>query len=331
MKHNQIRIKKPLISVIIVNYNGKHLLKRVIESLKKQNFSGGMEIIVVDNDSTDGSRNFIKKNYKYVKWVQNKENLSYPGANSGIKAASGDYVLFTNNDVEFKNDCISKMYNVLANDKSIGMTVPKLINYYNRKIDSKGTWVSRSFYCGHLTYGSDDKLKIVPYMGIGLLGMDIIRKLGYMLDIDYFLYAEDLDLCLRLRLLGYNVVYVPDAIIYHVHSATMDKYSTSARKTFLLEKNLLTTFFKICSFNNILILLPYVISMRFILMLKDLITFKFNIFFARLKALFWVIFNVRKIYRKRKHVQTIRKRSDKFLFKVFNEKEMLMAMKNAPI
>lgn len=328
-----MKLKKSSVSVIIVNYNGKHLLKRAIESLQKQDFKQGIEIIIVDNNSSDGSEDFVKKNYKDVKWIQTGKNLSYPAANYGVRVSKGGYILFTNNDVEFKKDCVRKMYSALVKDKSVGMVTPKLINFYNKKIHSKGTWVSRAFYCGHITReeGVEDKSKEVPYMGIGLLSKEVVKKLGYLLDIDYFLYAEDLDLCLRLRLSGYRVMYVPDAIIYHVHSATMDKYSTDARKTFLFERNLLTTFLKVCSLHNIILLLPYIAFMRLSLMLKDLLTFNFSIFFARLRALFWVFFNIYNILKKRKFVQKRRKRKDGFMFKIFNEKEMLKAMRNIPI
>ena len=329
-----MRTKKPLVSVIIVNYNGKHLLKRAIESLQNQDFECGIEIIVVDNCSEDGSYNFVKKNYKDVVWIQTGKNISYPAANYGVDASKGNYILFTNNDVEFKKDCIRRVHDILKDDKKIGMVVPKLVNYYNRKIDSKGTWVSRAFYCGHITSEKDEKvgkIKEVPYMGIGLINKDTIKKLGYLLDIDYFLYAEDLDLSLRLRLLGYKVMYVPNAVVYHVHSATMDKYATNLRKTFLFERNLLTTFLKVCSFHNILILLPYVLFMRLILMLKDLVTFRFDIFFARLKALFWIVFNIFKVYKKRKYIQNRRKEKDKFMFRIFNESGMLKALRNKPI
>jgi len=329
-----MKTKKPLVSVIIVNYNGKHLLKRAIESLQKQDFKYGIEVIIVDNNSSDGSEDFVKKNYKSVKWIQTGRNISYPAANYGVDASKGSYILFANNDVEFKKNCLRKMYDVLKKDNQTGMVVPKLVNYYNRKIDSKGTWVSRAFYCGHITSERDDKeskIKEVPYMGIGLLRKDTIKKLGYLLDIDYFLYAEDLDLSLRLRLLGYRVMYVPNAVVYHIHSATMDKYATNLRKTFLFERNLLTTFLKVCSFHNILILLPYVLFMRLILMLKDLVTFRLDIFFARLKALFWIVFNIFKVYKKRKYVQNRRKEKDKFMFRIFNESEMLKALRNRPI
>lgn len=302
------------VSIVIVNYNGKDLLKTALDSIKEDK---NYEIIVVDNNSTDGSINFVKNNYKNVKIIENKKNLGYVGINSALPYCKGKYVLFLNNDIKIDKNCIKELLNAIKKDAQIGVTAPRLINYYNKNLKSNGTWVSRAFYNGHIS--NNGKIREIPYLGVGLIRKDIANKFGYIFDPDYFIYAEDVDLGLRLRLLGYKVIFVPKAIIYHLHSATTRKFDGS-KTTFLLERNLLMTFFKILSFRNILLFLPYVLLIRLSAILKDILTLNFKNAFSRLKAIFWVIFNFNIIYQKRNNLQKFRKIDDRFILQVFSEK-----------
>lgn len=312
-------MKKVLVSIIIVNYNGRGLLKIVLNSLKKQAFKN-YEIIVVDNASTDGSVDFIKENHKQVRIVQNKENEGHVGINSATNHCKGKYVLFLSNDIELDKDCLSELLKVKESSK-VAMAAPRLVNFYDRILKSGGTWVSRAFYNGHLKAKGNEKVKEIPYMGIGLIEKTAIKKFGYLFDKDYFIYAEDLDLGLRLRLLGLKVMFAPKAVAYHMHAATMAK-ERSYKRTFLMERNLLATFLKILSLKNILIYLPYVIGVRLIGVLRDFLTLNFMNGFARICSFLWVICNIDKILKKRKYIQKIRKISDEFLFEVFSEKEL---------
>ena len=96
---------KIIVSIIIVNYNGKNLLKKILASIDKSSYKS-YEIIIVDNNSSDGSQEFVKNNYKMVKLVANKKNLGYSGINSALKYCKGKYILFLNNDIEIYKDCI---------------------------------------------------------------------------------------------------------------------------------------------------------------------------------------------------------------------------------
>ena len=142
---------------------------------------------------------------------------------------------------------------------------------------------------------------------------------GYLFDPDYFIYAEDLDLGLRIRLNGKKLVFGPNSIMYHMHAVTMQKKS-EAFSTFLMERNLLTTFFKILSVKNIILLMPYVLFARFFAIAKDLLTLKFNLVFSRLKAIFFVLYNFNLILKKRRHTQKFRKADDDYILNIFTEK-----------
>jgi len=305
------------VSIVIVNYNGKDLLKTALDSINEDK---NYEVIVVDNNSADGSIDFIRKNYRNVKLIANEKNLGYSGINSALPYCKGDYILFLNNDIKLGKNCIKELLSAMKKDGGIAMAAPRLVNYYNKKLKSYGTWVSRSFYNGHISCNA--ALEEIPYLGVGMIKKDIIRKFGYIFDPDYFIYAEDLDLGLRLRLLGYKLVFAPKAVIYHMHAATAKKFDSS-KTTFLLERNLLTTFFKILSLKNILLFLPYAILMRMVAIAKDMLAFKFRNAFSRIKAIFWVIFNFKVIHEKRKNLQKLRKADDKFILKVFSERYLL--------
>ncbi len=309
------------VSIVIVNYNGKELVNLLISSLKKSTFKS-YELIIVDNNSSDGSLEFFKKNYKNIKIVINRKNLGYSGINSAIKHCKGKYILFLNNDMEVGKDCIAKLIKNIELDKNVAMVAPRLINFYDKSLKSNGTWVSRAFYTGHIKNNVNNAIKEIPYLGVGLIRKDFVDMFGYLFDPDYFIYAEDLDLGLRIRLNGKRVMFEPNAIMYHMHAVTTQQ-SNNAFTTYLMERNLLTTFFKIFSFRNIILFLPYVLFSRFIAIIKDVISFKVNIAFARLRALFFVMINMNLIMKKRYETQKLRKADDNFILKVFSEKYIL--------
>lgn len=309
---------KKAVSVVIVNYNGKKLLKAIFESLKKSSFKS-YETIIVDNDSTDGSQEFIRKNYKKAKLVENRENLGYSGINAAIRHCTGKYILFLNNDMEIKKDCMSKLVGTMESGRDIAMVAPRLVNFYDKKLKSNGTWASRSFYNGHIKGNEKSIIKEIPYLGVGLIRKDFVDEFGYLFDPDYFIYAEDLDLGLRIRLNGKKILFNPDAVLYHMHAVTSQK-SGSAFTTFLMERNSMTTFFKIFSLCNTVLLFPYVFGMRMLAILRDMASLNFSSAFARIKAILWVIFNSGTIYEKRKQTQKFRKSDDSYILKAFTEK-----------
>ncbi len=312
-------MKKGFVSIAIANYNGKHLLKTLLDSIKKSYFSN-YEIIIVDNNSTDSSQDFIKKNYKNVKLVINKKNLGYSGINSALKHCKGEYILFLNNDMKLDKNCISKLVEAMSLDKNIAMTAPKFINFYDRSLKSGGTWVSRAFYNGHINGNDDTNVKEIPYLGAGLIKKKFVEIFGYLFDPDYFIYAEDLDLGIRIRLLRMKILFIPESLIYHMHSGTMQRVSFAARNAFLLERNLLFTFFKNLEFKNIVLFLPYVLFGRFVAIVKDTFNFKFGVALSRIKALLWIILNFAFVMKKRSKIQKLRRIDDSYVLGVFSER-----------
>lgn len=311
-------MKQGCISIVIVNYNGRTLLKVILDSIKQSSFRN-YEIIVVDNNSRDDSINFVKRNYKNAKIIKNDKNLGYVGINSALPYCKGDYILFLNNDIKIDKNCIGNMVKSIKSDKNIAMVAPKLINFYDKNIVSGGTWVSRAFYNGHIRSNSNNIPREIPYLGVGLIRKEFADMFGYLFDPDYFIYAEDLDLGLRIRLNGKKIIFEPDAIMHHMHSVTMQKTSKTYT-TFLMERNLLTTFLKILSMKNIILCLPYALFARFIAILRDIAIFRIDSAFSRVKAIFYVLFNLNSILNKRKETQKFRKADDSYILKIFSEK-----------
>ena len=130
--------KKIKISVIIPSFNTKQLLRQCLSSLDKK-----MELIVIDNDSTDGSQRIVESEFPQVKLIKNSKNLGYGAANNqGIKAAKGDYLLFLNSDTIIKNNAPSKMAGYLASNPQIGVLGCRLLNKDGSRQASAGWFPS---------------------------------------------------------------------------------------------------------------------------------------------------------------------------------------------
>lgn len=313
--------KFPFVSLVVVNYNGKDILNICLPSLEKLDYpKNRYEIIVVDNASTDGSIQFLKKKYPKVKVVQNKKNLGYVGINRGLKKCKGEYVYFLNNDLTLEKKCLRHLVEELQKNENIALAAHKGINYYNKKLVSGGTWVSRTLYCGHHAPDDNKQVSEIPYMGSGLIKKSVITTYGYLFDPEYFIYAEDLDLGLRIRLLGMKTVMVKKARCYHMDSITMKRFSTPARNTFLLERNTLITFFKLFSIKTIILLLPLIIASRITAITKDLLRTDVKNAYARVRAIGWVIVHPSLIKKKRNAIQKLRKAPDSYVLRIFREK-----------
>jgi len=213
-------------SIIIVNWNGKHLLKECLDSVFSQSYKD-FEVILVDNGSTDGSVEFVKKNYPQVKIVQNKSDVGYArGCNVGVKAATSDIVVLLNNDTQVEKDWLANLIAPLERDSSIGAVGSKLIFYDKRDyINSVGTFVSVFGFSGSLgdwrpreEYSKEMEL-FAPCGGAVAIRRKLYLEIGGLYE-PFFLYEDDVDLGWRIWNAGYRVVLAPDAIVYHKYSHT---------------------------------------------------------------------------------------------------------------
>jgi len=321
-KKNSVRSK---VSIIILNYNGKDIISKCISSCFKSNFpKTNLEVVVIDNNSSDGSYEFIKKNFPKVRIIKMQKNLGTASYNIAIRKTNGDFLFLLNNDDVLDPNCINHLISTLKTSSEAGLCKPKGLNLdYKTKVIASGSWVSRSFYCGLIRkIVKPERIIEIPYAGNVLIKREILDELGYLFDSDYFLYGEDLDLGLRVRLIGKKILYDPKAVMYHGESPTAKREFPLSHLVFLTERNLLVTFFKNTGTLRLFLYFPYVFGMRVFTVLRDIILLRPINSFARIRAMLWIITNTGAIAKKRTETQRTRKAKDSYVFQIFSEKEM---------
>jgi len=231
----------PLISVIVLNWNGKEYLYSCLESVKAQTYPN-METILVDNASTDGSAEYIKNLFSDLHVIINRENMGYGGGNNrGIREAKGRYIFILNSDTEIEKDCLELLWECIETNKNIGVTTPKILLYDRRDtIDAAGLTIyldGLSIGRGRLEPQEKYCRREEVFFGSGcasLFRREMLEEIS-LFDEGFFAYAEDTDLGWRANLAGWKAYYVPEAIVYHHHSKKFGTYSSM--KAFLVERN----------------------------------------------------------------------------------------------
>ena len=312
------------VSFVILSFNDANMVINAVKSIKNLKTRCKYDIFVVDNGSKDNTPKIIKDKFRDIKVIELKENIGTAAYDKAIKKTKSKYIYFTGCDIEVKEDMLDKLVDFLEKNENAVQAAPKYINLYDKKkIDLAGTWLSRSFYSGTFKNNALGSENVeIPYIGTGLIRKSFIEKFGYLFDNDYFFYGEDVALGLRIRLLGYKVYYIPSSVVYHAGSVSRKIHKPSFL-TYLMERNLLRTFFSSLSLGSIVLILPYVLTMRIAGILKDVLTLRLMDAFARIRAILWIVFNFPLIIKKRMRVQNIRKAEDKALFKYFTEKYLL--------
>lgn len=244
-------IKTPFVSIVVLNYNGMHLLKECLDSLYETIYpQDKIRIIVVDNASSDGSEAFIKNNYPEVKIVKSKKNIGVVANNLGVEFAinklKSEYVVLLNNDVVVKRDWLSELVKVAESDTSIGACGPTVLNSDGTVQSLGGTVDPLGTPCliiQHKTNGVVD-VSWVSACCI-LLRSEAIKKLEYLVDQRFFIFYDEIDYCWRLKYQGYKTVFVPKSHVTHKGSKTI-KIGNKKYNRFIMEhyKNKILTFKK---------------------------------------------------------------------------------------
>lgn len=226
------------LSIIIISYNTKDLLKQTLDSLP---VNPDWEIFVVDNNSQDGSAELIEHFYPQVKLMRNEANLGFAKANNqAIKEAKGEYLLLLNSDTQVKPNALEKMLAYLSAHSQVGMITPKVV-LPNGMLDQachRGeptpwrafTYFSKleqvfphssifgGYHQTHLDLTSIHPVEATAATAL-MVRRSAIDHVG-MLDERFFFYAEDLDWCKRFREAGWKIVYFPDSEVLHHKSAS---------------------------------------------------------------------------------------------------------------
>jgi GT2 family glycosyltransferase len=234
---------EPLVSVIVVNWNGEAYLAECIDSLLAQTYPR-VEIIVVDNASIDGSVRLLTERYGgKIRLIVKDENRGFTGGNNaGIAVATGAYVLLLNNDAVAHPAWAAAMVREAESEPRVGMCASKIVSYSDPSvIDSAGLLLARDGLGrgrGRLVRddGQFDRPEdvLIPSGCAGLYRRAMLDEIG-VFDEEFFMYCEDVDLGLRGRVAGWRCRYVPDAVVRHRYSQSTGGYSL--RKIFLVERN----------------------------------------------------------------------------------------------
>ena len=182
-------------------------------------------MVVIDNASTDQSLDAVKPivaSDSRVKLVENNQNVGHSeGCNIGARISNGDYIVFVDSDIEFDSqNWLKELVNVMENDKTIGLAQAKIVlsedksrlEYFCVAIDALGTWSAN--YGSNAQELNHNFELLAASAGCCIIRRDIFNQVGGF-DADYFIYDDDTDLSLRVRLLGYNVMFVSSSVVIH--------------------------------------------------------------------------------------------------------------------
>lgn len=222
--------------IVVVNWNNYEDTKECLISLSKIKYSD-YKIVVVDNNSGDGSGERIREEFPGCHYIQNKENFGFSeGNNVGIRLAiekNADYIWILNNDVIVDPDSLERLVDSVGKIEKAGILGPKIYYYPEvKKIFSAGAeiipWSGKSVSIGQneIDDGRYNEIKEVGYIsGCSLfVSVNMLKEIG-LLDKRYFMYYEEADLAIRARRKGWRIIYVPTSRVWHKHASTVKKYS----------------------------------------------------------------------------------------------------------
>ncbi len=224
------------LSIIIVSWNVCDLLRKCLQSIEQGKGNLNVEVIVVDNASSDGSQDMVRDEFPTVKLEAQSENVGFPrGNNLGLEIANGSHFLLLNPDTEVLGDALSILIQYLENHPAVGLVAGQLLNPDRSTQSSirrfptvaigifESTWLQGlaprrlldRYYFADAP--ADTPLEVDWVVGACMMvRKEIIEQVG-LLDEAYYMYSEELDWCKRIKTAGWQVVYLPTAeIIHHV-------------------------------------------------------------------------------------------------------------------
>lgn len=313
----------PKVSVLILTYNRTDLLKACLDSALKSDYPN-LEFIISDNESSEDIKGFIGENYSdnRIKVVRLKKNKGLTGGfNFGFKFCQGKYVMLLCNDTKIDKHGISKMVELAEADPEVGMVAPLVIQMRNLNfIHSAGSFLTNTGILYH--YGVYQKKNNPKYQksyyifsstGAGfLVRKETILKTGLYSE-DFFMAYDESDLCHRVWLGGYAIVFCPQAVLQHYWSATMN--SSLPVLWYWNHRNILSSFIiNFSTFNVIRFVLSISLIWMFVFFHR-LYKGKFKLALTIPQAYWWHILNLQNTIRQRRYIQkNVRKVSDKQLF-----------------
>jgi GT2 family glycosyltransferase len=304
---------KPFVSVIVLNWNGKSCIHRCLESLSKQTYEK-YEIIVVDNASSDESPEIVRRNFPRVKLIVNDQNLGFArGNNIGIEHATGDLIALFNYDAVADSNWLSELVSAILESEKNGIVGGPIYYFEPRdviwamggKIDyltGLGWHVCQDKTVNECLSEFSEDIDYIPGTAL-LIKRKVINEIG-PLDEDYFLYNDDLDLCFRVKRVGYKCSLVKSAPVWHMVS-----FSWRGRPLIGYYHNMRSTFYFYLKNLPIPFLLTAIFFQYIIFTFFEIFIFRRPIRYMLVKtqALAWNLLNIKIILRKRKITRNLGK------------------------
>ncbi len=323
----------PNVSVLIVNFNGKRWLEKFLDSVLNCDYpKEKKQVILIDNGSKDGSVEFVLSKLESnpeLMMIQNSENLGWAKAiNKGMKIATGEFIAAISNDVEVDREWLKEIIKVMNSNPKVGLIQCNSISVWDRKTpDSAMNYLDKFGF----SYGFESTGKpMAVTFAEGLAWATrrtVVDKIG-MLDEDYFMEFDDQDFSWRTILAGYQVFFVPTAIVYHVRGGTQGRtFFQRLRNSTWYTTNHMATLIKNHSAMTLFQTIPFVVTVyvgkAVYLSLKKKPAFAFAIF----KGFFLLLSGLKQTLQKRWIIQNkVRRVPDKEVLKFmvpFNLKLLL--------
>ncbi|MEM2359162.1 MAG: glycosyltransferase family 2 protein [Candidatus Jordarchaeales archaeon] len=306
------------VSVIVITHNGKRNLEECFVSLEKQSYRT-FDVYLLDNASTDGSSDYVARNFPWVKILRFDKNYGFAeGYNKAIDIVKSEYIALLNDDTVVDPKWLEELVKAICEDEKV-FAVGSKIFFRDEPdiIQSAGLKATRVGLGIDMHFGEKDdpslREKFIGVCGAAmLLRREIFRKLGGF-DENYFAFLEDLDLCWRAWLSGYKTLLVPTSIVYHKYGGSWGKRMTPKR-TYFSQKNSLCNIVKNFEVGNLVLgLILYFIYAMVLLTLFLTRKQKENIY-SLLRGMKDAFKELKTTLKKRKIVQAARVVPDKFLF-----------------
>ncbi|MBS1650419.1 MAG: glycosyltransferase family 2 protein [Bacteroidetes bacterium] len=302
------------VAVVILNFNGIHFLKQFLHITVKH--SANAKIIVADNASTDNSVIFVKENYPNIEIITNSKNNGYAGGyNHALKKVNASYYVLLNSDIEVTEHWLEPIIKAMDEDKSIAACQPKLLDYKNKAFfeyaGAAGGFIDKYGYpfCRGRVFNTiekdegqfDTSTEIFWASGACLF----VRASAFWevngFDEWYFAHMEEIDLCWRLKNIGYKIMNISASKVYHIGGGTLSKYSS--QKTFLNFRNNLSTLTKNAEGTALLLKIIYRLFLDGVAGIKFLVEGQPKHTFAVLKAHFAYYVKLGYILKERKKMK----------------------------
>lgn len=308
--------KNPQISIILLNYNGEKYIKKCLESIDKQTFTD-FEIIISDNASKDKSLLIAKQAFSGLTIINNVNNLGYARANNNASLlAKGEYLFFLNIDTRLEKNCLLNL--IEAARKESGIFTAKQMSYDGKNFISCGIGADIFGYPYSLKeniLSSDQRLFYADGAAL-FIKKSLFEKLNRF-DPTTFLFHEDIDLSWKAKLLGFKIVPVPEAIVFHESGGILEggaikggKVVTNPLRRYLGERNNIRNLLKNYAWQTLVWILPLYFLINCAEILLFTIFLRPKAVWCYLKAWLWNIVYFSDTMRYRKRIQKVRKVAD---------------------